>query len=117
MAKDRPLSFLDHHLRPGNSLVGARLSTLQQHSATTAKAARKKKAAPVQTGQSALFADADFTQRMAVAVGSMWLIEENEANSVEQVKEQEHLYADLRRQLVEKYGKLADPCSPRSTSA
>jgi hypothetical protein len=45
---------------------------------------------------------------MAVAVGSMWLIEENEANSVEQVKEQEGLYANLRRQLVEKYGKLAD---------
>jgi len=108
VAKDRPLSFLDHHLRPGNSLVGARLTALQQHSATTAKAARKKKAAPVQVGQSTLFADADFTQRMAVAVGSMWLIEENEANSVEQVKEQEHLYADLRRQLVEKYGKLAD---------
>jgi len=108
VAKDRPLSFLDHHLRPGNSLVGARLTALQQHSATTAKAARKKKAAPVQAGQSTLFADADFTQRMAVAVGSMWLIEENEANSVEQVKEQEHLYADLRRQLVEKYGKLAD---------
>jgi hypothetical protein len=31
VAKDRPLSFLDHHLRPGNSLVGARLTTLQQH--------------------------------------------------------------------------------------
>ncbi|MHB9131551.1 MAG: Eco57I restriction-modification methylase domain-containing protein [Armatimonadota bacterium] len=108
VAKDRPLSFLDHHLRPGNSLVGARLTALQQHSETTAKTARKKKAAPVQVGQSTLFADADFTQRMAVAVGSMWLIEENEAASVEQVKEQEHLYADLRRQLVEKYGKLAD---------
>jgi hypothetical protein len=27
-AKDRPLSFLDHHLRVGNSLVGSRLSDL-----------------------------------------------------------------------------------------
>ncbi len=108
VAKDRPLSFLDHHLRPGNSLVGARLSTLQRHGATTAKAARKRKTATVQAGQSALFSDADFTQRMAVAVDSMWLIEENEAASVEQVKEQESLYAGLRRQLVEKYGKLAD---------
>ena len=29
-AQDRPLSFLDHHLRPGNSLVGARLADLNQ---------------------------------------------------------------------------------------
>lgn len=28
VAADQPLSFLDHHLRHGNSLVGARLSTL-----------------------------------------------------------------------------------------
>ncbi len=28
VAKDRPLSFLDHHLRPGNALVGARLDHL-----------------------------------------------------------------------------------------
>ena len=29
-AQDRPLSFLDHHLRAGNSLVGARLADLSQ---------------------------------------------------------------------------------------
>ena len=28
VARDRPLSFLDHHLRCGNSLVGARLASL-----------------------------------------------------------------------------------------
>lgn len=108
VAKDRPLSFLDHHLRPGNSLVGARLTALQQHSTATAKAARKKKAAPVQAGQASLFSDSEFAARMSVAVNHMWRIEESEADSVAQVKEQESLYADLRRQLVEKYGKLAD---------
>jgi len=108
VAKDRPLSFLDHHLRPGNSLVGARLSALQQHSTATARATRRKKAAPVNTAQGSLFNDAEFAARMSVAVNDMWRIEENEAASVEQVKEQEALYADLRRQLVEKYGRLAD---------
>src|SRR5436853_7748959 len=29
VAKDRPLSFLDHHLRTGNALVGVRLDDLQ----------------------------------------------------------------------------------------
>ena len=107
VAKDRPLSFLDHHLRPGNSLVGASLSVLQQHSAATAKAARKK-AEPVDTAQGSLFNDAEFAARMSVAVNHMWRIEESEAVSVAQVKEQESLYADLRWQLVEKYGKLAN---------
>ena len=113
VAKDRPLSFLDHHLRPGNSLVDARLSTLQQHSTATAKAASKKRrvtAAPLmeETEQGSLFSNADFTQRMKKAVSSMWLIEESEADTVEQVKEQELLYTDLRRLLIEKYGRLAD---------
>jgi hypothetical protein len=108
VAKDRPLSFLDHHLRPGNSLVGARLSALQQHGAASAKAARRKKAAPVNTAQGSLFNDAEFAARMSVAVNHMWRIEESEASNVGQVKEQESLYADLRRQLVEKYGRLAD---------
>jgi len=31
-AKDRPLSFLDHHLRPGNSLIGSWLSEVAEHS-------------------------------------------------------------------------------------
>ncbi len=33
-AQDRPLSFLDHHLRAGNSLVGARLADLSQEPET-----------------------------------------------------------------------------------
>ena len=42
IAHDRPPSFLDHHLRTGNSLVGARLTELQP--GNTGKK-RKKKAA------------------------------------------------------------------------
>ena len=108
VAKDRPLSFLDHHLRPGNSLVGASLSALQQHSTATAKKARKKKAAPVNPAQGSLFNETEFAARMSVAVNHMWRIEESEAVSVAQVKQQETLYTELRRQLVEKYGKLAN---------
>lgn len=31
IATDQPLSFLDHHLRPGNSLIGAKLAELGTH--------------------------------------------------------------------------------------
>ena len=110
VAKDRPLSFLDHHLRPGNSLVGTRLSHLRQNGNGRKKngaraAIRASQASPE---QSTLFSDAEFAGKMSVAVSKMWRIEESEALDVAQVKEQEALYADLRQQLVGKFGKLAD---------
>jgi hypothetical protein len=51
MAKSKPLSFLNHHLRVGNSLIGARIGDLDE----IPKAKAKKKAidpsrAPVQLG-------------------------------------------------------------------
>lgn len=51
MAKSKPLSFLNHHLRVGNSLIGARIADLDE----IPKAKGKKKAidpsrAPVQLG-------------------------------------------------------------------
>ncbi len=120
-AKDRPLSFLDHHLRAGNSLVGARLADLtdarnarNQVSRTTARsrnlvssAARKAQQAEA-AGQIGLFAEDDFRQSMSGAVGSLWLIEGNPALDVAQVKEQEQLYAGLRRDFTERYARLAD---------
>jgi hypothetical protein len=114
VAKDRPLSFLDHHLRPGNSLVGAQLAALQAHDGgkkVGALVSSRAKAAP--EGQAALFTEAEFTQRMAVVVGSMWLIEENDAACVDQVKAQERAYTEIRRQLIGKYGRLADLLTAR----
>ena len=45
---------------------------------------------------------------MSVAVGSMWVIEESPAASVEDVKEQEQLYERLREDLTRRYARLAD---------
>ncbi|MHB0935920.1 MAG: Eco57I restriction-modification methylase domain-containing protein [Armatimonadota bacterium] len=111
VAKDRPLSFLDHHLRPGNSLVGARLTALQQHGAGTVK--RKRKAAPAGEEQASLFSSSEFAAHMSVAVNEMWSIEGSEAARVEEVKAQEQSYALIRKQLVSKYGRLADLLTAR----
>src|SRR5205085_11245776 len=43
VAKDRPLSFLDHHLRAGNSLVGARVTDLGLDSQLTKAQKRVRK--------------------------------------------------------------------------
>ncbi|MEI7832539.1 MAG: N-6 DNA methylase [bacterium] len=105
VAKNRPLSFLDHHLRPGNSLVGASLEELQNPYAIATNGAKKNGS---NGQQESLFNTAEFATLMSIAVNKMWSIEESEAENVTQVKEQEQLYTELRHQLVDKYGKLAD---------
>ena len=107
VARDRPLSFLDHHLRTGNSLVGARLTDLQPGN-TGGKKRKKKTAKAADESQLSMLADDAFRQSMSLAVGNMWVIEESPAASVEDVKEQEQLYERLREDLTRRYARLAD---------
>ncbi len=109
VAKDRPLSFLDHHLRPGNSLLGARIADLRAgRTSTTVKKTSSKSKRATAAGQLILFSDDAFRQSMSTAVDSMWLIEASPAQTVEDVKEQEKIYLKLHEALVGKYGTLAN---------
>ena len=45
VSKDKPLSFLDHHLRCGNSLIGARVADLPLGLAPVEQVAKERKAA------------------------------------------------------------------------
>ena len=71
VAKDRPLSFLDHHLRCGNALAGARVADLNVGGSP--KKAAKKVVQPA--GQLSMLDDTEFLRSMSTAVSSMWLIE------------------------------------------
>jgi type I restriction-modification system DNA methylase subunit len=102
VAKDRPLSFLDHHLRTGNSLVGARISELQPADK------KRRKTKQEDTAQLSMIGDPAFQNSMSTAVGNMWLIEESPADTVEEVKEQERIYETLRKNLTRRYARLAD---------
>jgi hypothetical protein len=108
-AKGRPLSFLDHHLRCGNALVGARASELDGAAGPAKKARRSKKAlVAAEAGQLSLLDDAAFAGAMSNAVGSMWLIEGSAGRTVDEVKEQEQLYEAVRAGLTERFAALAD---------
>ncbi|CAN5227266.1 hypothetical protein BH24ACT17_BH24ACT17_07620 [soil metagenome] len=104
VAKDRPLSFLDHHLRTGNSLVGARIAGLQLGSGKK----KRKKAKDDDGAQLSMLEDDAFLRSVSNAVGSIWLIEESPAETLEEVREQERLYARLREGLTRRYARLAD---------
>jgi hypothetical protein len=69
VAKDRPLSFLDHHLRTDNSLVGARIAGLQLGGAK-----KRKKAKSDDTSQLSMLEDDAFLRSVSNAVFSIELI-------------------------------------------
>jgi hypothetical protein len=111
VAKDRPLSFLDHHLRTGNSLVGASsledaLDELKPKNARKQKKPRQRK--PSNDGQLSMLEDEAFQRSMSTAVGNIWLIEESPADTVDDVKEQERLYTALSNDRTRRYASLAD---------
>jgi hypothetical protein len=60
LAADRPLTFLDHHLRTGNSLAGARLADIARQPPGRGRAAR--------AGPLSLFEDADLCGNFRLAV-------------------------------------------------
>jgi type I restriction-modification system DNA methylase subunit len=115
LAKGRPLSFLDHHLRVGNSLIGARLDEItdkvgeQKRRQRQATAEAKAAAA----GQAAMFTDDAFTEGVRFAVAQMAQIEGTRAANVGDVKEQERLYAALRGRLA-RWEKAADVWTARA---
>lgn len=107
VAKDRPLSFLDHHLRTGNTLIGTRLADIST-SPNGNGSSRKTRKQEAPKEQLSLFDDEAFRQSMTTAVNLMWLVEDNPAQTVAQVKEQEQLYAEMRAQLMGKYSTVAN---------
>ena len=112
-AKDHPLSFLDHHLRTGNALIGAWLEDVAagQHPAANSakKRAKENVEAQKEAGQMtiALFDEA-FRQATQDALVSIAAIEQNPGVTIKDVKAQEAAYAALRQAFIDKYQRLAN---------
>jgi hypothetical protein len=112
-AKDRPLSFLDHHLRTGNALIGLWLSEVAAGQHPQAKQAQKRakqaEEAQKEAGQLALsLLDDEFRQNTSSALDSIAAIEHNPGTTIEDVKAQEVAYEELRKHFTEKYLHLAN---------
>lgn len=101
LAKGKPLSFLDHHLRVGNSLVGASIFDISDDLNTEQRRKKRQKQAEraAATGQLMMFSDADFADGVRFAVEQMAEIEATIPDTVNDVKHQEQLYDDLTKRL------------------
>lgn len=94
ISRDRPLSFLDHHVRLGNTLVGARLNQLTPATDSDTN------------GQLPLWDVSAFSDTVRDAVGRMMTIEGTIAEVVTDVKAQEKSFAAIFDEL-EPWRKLA----------
>lgn len=101
LAKGKPLSFLDHHLRVGNSLVGASIFDISDDLNTEQRRKKRQKQAEraAASGQLMMFSDADFADGVRFAVEQMAEIEATIPDTVNDVKHQEQLYDDLTKRL------------------
>jgi len=113
VAKDRPLNFLDHHLRAGNTLIGSWLDDIAagQHPKLRQGQKRAKQAeqAATEAGQLAFtLYDESFRHNTQSALVSIAAIEHNPGITVNDVKAQEAAYEELRTRFSEKYLYLAN---------
>jgi hypothetical protein len=108
LAEGKPLSFLNHHLRQGNSLIGARLEDLTKALAEKTPARPSKRETRERAaGQISMMDDPAFSEHLTAALDLMARIEERVAGTVADVKAQAADYEQMREEL-EPYRKLAN---------
>lgn len=102
IAGDRPLNFLDHHLRCGNSLIGARLDQLAH------VPSRKGRAPLLEAPQQVEFTfGPDFKKAAASAIRQIHQIEGVASATVANVKDKERLWGEISKSLAP-YKTVAD---------
>jgi hypothetical protein len=101
LAADRPLTFLDHHLQAGDSLLGAWLANLRQ--VPTRGRRRQHDALP-------LFDTPAFSEALRAALPARFTLATAPADTVEHVREKERLLAALisRDSALAKWKRVAD---------
>jgi len=99
VSKNRPLNFLDHHLRCGNSLIGAKIEDLS----TLPELKKKEKE---ESGQLGLF-ESIFREKVHILLGSFAQIEQFPSDTVEQIRKKENLYMEFRK-IVSRFQDVAD---------
>ena len=104
VAKNRPLSFLDHHLRCGNSLIGAWIEDLKSLPPLSRRRTRRRQmeeAGQITTFEFALYQD------VAKLLKAFSQIETLPSDTVEQIREKGELYQEFRK-LVSRFNDIAD---------
>jgi Alw26I/Eco31I/Esp3I family type II restriction m6 adenine DNA methyltransferase len=103
VAKGKPLNFLDHHLKCGNSLIGARIDDLAN--LPRPKKRRKEK---ISEAQGVLFDISPMTVDLGLAVGDYFLIEGKPTERLDDIRNKEKIYQNLNKQRIDKWRAVAN---------
>jgi len=100
MVDDKPLSFIDHHLHQGDSLIGTRLDNLfDQIKETLPTNLSKKEKRLVNAGQLSMFDIHAFSQHFNLASDFLTRISSYVIETLSDVKRKEAEYASARKEL------------------
>jgi len=119
VAADKPLSFLDHHLRHGDSLIGARLSDLERapgaarpdRSAAKRSTGKSPQRRPVRSPEAQaepLFDESAFTTSAGLAVGGAARIEAILTDDLDAVHDKERILREIQEAHLARWRRLAD---------
>lgn len=86
LSGDRPLTFLDHHLRAGNSLAGASIGDVR----------RRRSGVGARTAALPLLEDGALDAAIGEAVTSRQALREGREETIEQVRAKEALFASIQ---------------------
>jgi len=103
VAKGKPLNFLDHHLKLGNSLIGAKLTDIK---ILPKKIGVKKRGAESQIGLPLELAP--MSVDLGLAVGDYQIIGKRPTEKIQDVKEKEEIYRLLNRERIDKWRLVAN---------
>ena len=101
IASEEPLNFLDHHLRPGNSLMGAKMGELSS-------LPPERLADVEEQQQTTLSLGPDFAGAVAEAIREIQAIESESSASIEIVKDKERRWNEQVRLRLKPFRDVAD---------
>ena len=101
--KSQPLNFLDHHLRCGNSLIGARINDLSYLPLSKGKQKKPEE----QDSQLVMFDKSRFKDDITTAIKGFHAIEEMPSEKLSDIKKKEKTFNTLKEELV-RYREIAD---------
>ena len=103
VAKGKPLNFLDHHLKLGDSLIGAKLTDIN---ILPKKIGVKRRGAETQIGLPLELAP--MSVDLGLAVGDYQIIGKRPTERIQDVKEKEEIYRLLNRERINKWRLVAN---------
>jgi hypothetical protein len=101
IASEEPLNFLDHHLRPGNSLIGAKMGELFSLPPERLPDVGEQQQATLSLGP-------DFAGAVAEAIREIQAIESESSQSIEIVKDKERRWNEKVRLKLERFRRVAN---------